>query len=194
MKNAFFLAGAFFLATITSAQTTPATQPVTPVQDTATVTYSDTSIGKAYVTNPERFRGLTSETLTSSHVFPALGAYTASGNSTESITISLDETNKGIVWVDGLPQGRFKALMKKSPAVYKVPAQKSESGQSIAEGTLYLNPETNELTIQLGRSFNDADPTSSFTNVSKKTKVWQYTAVKAADAQPASTLPASQNQ
>ncbi|MBB1283048.1 hypothetical protein HRH25_01595 [Flavisolibacter sp. BT320] len=193
MKNAFVLAGAFFLATVTNAQTTPATQPATPVQDTATVSYRDTSIGKAYVTNPERFQGLTSETLTPSHVFPALGSYTASGTSTASITISLDETNKGIVWVDGLPQGRFKALMKKSPAVYKVPAQKSESGQSIAEGTLYLNPETNELTILLGRSFNDADPTSAFTNVSKKTKVWQYTGIKA-DAQPTSTLPASQNQ
>ncbi|HEV7333694.1 MAG TPA: hypothetical protein VGN63_21855 [Flavisolibacter sp.] len=192
MKNAFFFAATFLLATAASAQTTPTTQPGVPANDTATVTYVDTSIGKAYVTNPERLQGLTSETLTSSHVFPALGTYKASGTSTADITITLDETNKGIVWVEGLPQGRFKALMKKSPATYKVPAQKSENGQSIAEGTLYLNPETNELTIVLGRSFNDADPTASFTNVSKKTKVWQYTGVKS-DVQPISTLPASQN-
>ena len=196
MKNAFFLAATFFMAAVANAQTTPTTptpQPGLPANDTATVTYADTSIGKAYVTNPERLQGLTSETLTSSHVFPALGTYKASGTSTADVTIMLDETNKGIVWVEGLPQGRFKALMKKSPATYKVPAQKSESGQSIAEGILYLNPETNELSIVLGRSYNDADPTSVLTTASKKTKSWKYTGVKS-DVQPTSTLPASKEQ
>ena len=193
MKNAFFLAAAFFLATVTNAQTDTTTNPAVPGSDTGVVSMVDTSIGKAYVSNPERLKGLTTETLTSSHVFPALGSYTGNGTSTAAVSITLDETNKGIVWVDGLPQGRFKALMKKSPAIYKVPAQKSESGQSIAEGTLFLNPETNELTIVLGRSYNDADPTSPVTNVSKKSKVWQYTGLKA-DVQPTSALPASQNQ
>lgn len=192
MKNAFFLAGALLLVAAANAQN-DTSKPVVPGTDTATVSYVDTSIGKAYVTNPERLQGVTTETLTSAHVFPALGTYKASGNSTADVTITLDETNKGIVWVEGLPQGRFKALMKKSPATYKVPAQKSESGQSIAEGTLYLDPATSELTIVLGRSFNDADPASSLTKVSKKNKVWQYTGIKA-DVQPTSTLPASQNQ
>ena len=190
MKNAFFLTGAFFLATIANAQINP-NQPV--AHDTGVVSMVDSSIGKAYVSHPERLKGLTTETLTPAHIFPALGSYTPSGTSTENVTITQDETNKGMVWVDGLEQGRFKALMKKSPAVYKIPAQKSESGKSIAEGTLYLNPETNELTIVLGRSFNDADPASGLTTVSKKTKVWQYTGVKT-DVQHTTTLPASTNQ
>lgn len=193
MKNVFLFATSLFLASAAIAQTNPTTQPQQPVNDTATVTYVDSSVGKAYVTNPERLQGLTTETLSSSHVFPALGTFKASGNSTADVTLMLDETNKGIIWVDGLPQGRFKALMKKSPATYKVPAQKSESGQSIAEGILYFNPETNELSIVLGKSYNDADPTSVLTIASKKSKVWQYTGVKA-DVEPTSTLPASQKQ
>ncbi len=193
MKNVFLFATTFFLATAAMAQTSPAPVPSQPEHDTATVTYVDSSVGNAYVTNPQRLQGLTTETLTSSHVFPVLGTYKGSGNSTADVTLMLDETNKGIVWVDGLPQGRFKALMKKSPATYKVPAQKSESGQSIAEGILYFNPETNELSIVLGKAYNDADPTSILTINSKKTKVWQYNGVKA-DAEPTSTLPASQKQ
>lgn len=189
MKNTIFLAGAMLVAAVSSAQTDTTVKNV-PVTDTV-VTLIDSSIGKAYVTNPERLQGLTTETLTSSHIFPALGSYKASGTSTADVTIMLDETNKGMVWVDGLPQGRFKALMKKAPATYKIPAQKSESGKAIAEGALYLNPETNELTIVLGQTFNDVNPTGFLNTSSKKTKGWRYTGVKA-DAGVVVTPPSQQ--
>ena len=191
MKNTAFVALALFLGAVANAQTTPA--PTQPVTDTAatTATMVYTSIGKANVTHPERLQGVKSETLTPEHVFPALGSYKGSGTSTGDVTISLDPENKGIVWVDGLPQGRFKALMKKAPATYKIPAQTSEGGKAIAEGTLYLNDDTNELTIVLGRPFNDANPGVIQTAASKKSKVFQYTGVKA-DAAVATPAPSQQ--
>jgi hypothetical protein len=181
MKNSSLLAIAVFFGAVANAQTgTPApTQPAVPADSTASVTMIDTTIGKAYVTNPDRLQGLTTETLTTSHIFPVLGSYKGSGTSTADVTITLDETNKGTVWVEGLSQGRFRAIMKKSPAIYKIPAQTSANGKAIAEGTLYLNPETNELNIVLGRSYNDKNPTSFQTVSSKGKKGWQYTGVKA---------------
>lgn len=192
MKNNILLAAVLFFGMAASAQTTPAT-PTQPVTDTASATVAlvDTSIGKAYVSHPERLQGLTTETLTMADIFPALGSYKGSGSSAEEVNITLDETNKGTVWVEGLPQGKCKAIMKKAPATYKIPAQKLENGKSVAEGTLYLNPETNELHIILGQSFNDQDPTSFLTVASKKTKTWQYTGLKTV-AEPTIASPASQ--
>jgi len=190
MKSTAFVAFALFAGIAVNAQTTPSSPaPAQPATDTsvkqapdttnaATTTMADTSVGKAYVSHPEKLKGVTSETLTSTHVFPALGSYKASGTSTGDVTITLDSANKGIVWVDGLQQGRFKALMKQAPSTYKIPMQTSANGKAVSEGTLYVNPETNELTIVLGRPFNDANPTASLTIDSKKKNGWQYTGVK----------------
>lgn len=192
MKNSSLFAIALLFGAVANAQVETPAKPH-PVTDTTTATISliDTSIGKAYVSRPERLVGLTTQTLTSAHIFPALGTYKGSGKSTADVTVTLDESNKGIVWVEGLPQGRFKAIMKKSPATYKIPAQKSETGKAIAEGTLHLNPETNELIILVGRSFNDANPTAFLTIAAKSKNGWQYTGVKndvdAAVASPASS-------
>ena len=172
MKNNTFLAVALLVASAAGAQTTTTGTTTTTVPATTTVATD--------VVIPENLKGLTTETLRPEHSFPALGSYKASGTSTGDITITLDETNKGIVWVEGLPQGKFKALMKKSPSTYKVPAQQTESGKAVAEGVLFFNPESKELTIVLGRPFDDADPTSFLTSESKgKSKAWQYTGVKA---------------
>ena len=189
MKSAALIAFALFAGIAVNAQTTtpapaqPATDTtVKQVPDTttsATTTLADTSVGKAYVAHPEKLKGVTSETLTPDHVFPALGSYKANGSSTGDVTITLDSANKGIVWVDGLPQGRFKALMKQAPSTYKIPMQTSANGKAVSEGTLYVNPETNELTIVLGRPFNDANPTASLTIDPKKKNGWQYTGAKA---------------
>lgn len=181
MKNTAFIALALFFGAVANAQTTTTPSQTLPVTDTAaqSATLVDTSIGKAYVSHPERLQGVTSETLTAAQIFPALGSYKGSGTSTTDVTISLDSANKGIVWVEGLTQGRFKALMKKAPATYKIPAQTSDNGKAISEGTLYLNPDTNELTIVLGRPYNDANPGAFQTVASKKSKVFQYTGVKA---------------
>jgi hypothetical protein len=95
-----------------------------------------------------------------------------------------------MVWIEGLPQGRFKAIMKKAPSTYKIPAQKSETGKTIQEGTLYVNTENDELTIVLGSSFNDANPTSFLNTSSKKKSGWRYTGIKAdAEAPVNSSVP-----
>ena len=114
------------------------------------------------------------EPLTLEKTFPVIGSYqladnTQSTTSTEeqnaNLTITLDSVNKGIIWVEGLPQGRFKAYLKKSPATYWILAQKTESGKQIPEGTLILDPTTNTLNIALGKAFDDADPAGIFASV-----------------------------
>lgn len=205
MKNKILFASALFVTAVASAQTTPTqpaqpASPATPAQNQQpaqepvidSATLLATSINAAYVTNPEELKGLTTETLRPEHAFPVLGSFQASGSSTESVTITLDETNKGIIWVDGLPQGKFKALMKKAPATYKIPAQTTESGKSVSEGTLFYNPNSKKVTIVLGRSFNDDDPSAALTIPTKsKTKITQYTGVKSTTPATAVT-PASQ--
>jgi hypothetical protein len=137
--------------------------------------------------------------LTTDQIFPALGQYESSANAdAASVTITLDPENKGIVWIEGIPQGRTKALLKKSPSTYKIPAQKNAEGKEIPEGTLYFDQDANTLHIVIGKTYNDADPAVVFNTVteepveaevkvkSSKTKVkkvakakaWVYTGTK----------------
>lgn len=137
-------------------------------------------------------------------VFPIIGQYESSVNmDAKSVAVVIDETNKGIVWITGLPQGKIKAMLKRSPATYRIPAQTSEDGRQIAEGTAIYEQETNTLNICLGKKFNEADPASVFlpppvpveeaaplvakTNSKSKTKPvvkveepkhWMYTGIK----------------
>ena len=64
--------------------------------------------------------------ITTEQTFPVIGQYQSTTNADQKITVTLDDQNKGFAWVDGLPQGRVKAILKKSPATYKIPAQKTE--------------------------------------------------------------------
>ena len=79
--------------------------------------------------------------------FPVLGNYEFKGpaDQTTNLKISLDEQNKGIVWLEGLPEGKIRAQLRKSPATYKIPMQKTEDGKSIAEGTLIYDKDNNQL-------------------------------------------------
>ena len=54
--------------------------------------------------------------LTVEKAFPVIGTYqmNAADGSMQNVIITLDSVNKGIVWVEGLPQGKFKAYLKKS--------------------------------------------------------------------------------
>lgn len=81
---------------------------------------------------------------------------------TPQVTITLDSASKGIVWVEGLEQGRFKAYLKKSPATYRIVAQKTAEGTAIPEGTLHLDTATNTLHIAMGAAYQDTDPTAVF--------------------------------
>src|SRR5690242_18762807 len=55
------------------------------------------------------------EGLTTDKIFPVLGKYqlTDKDGAQSTVSVSLDETNKGIVWIEGLPQGKIKATLRK---------------------------------------------------------------------------------
>jgi len=205
---------AFCLAAITSGAqqttTTPATTPQTvPVTTVAATTNTTTTVSTwDYKKNPtvtaitSKYEGkyLTARpAATDLDIFPVIGKYESSTNAdAANVAIALDAENKGLVWIDGLPQGRVKAMLRKSPATYKIPAQKTEDGKDIAEGTLIFDKETNTLSINIGKPFNAEDPASVFaapveeptpavttkSSKSKKTKVaqqpkaWTYTGTK----------------
>ena len=132
--------------------------------------------------------------LKTSDIFPVIGKYESATNAdAASVTINPDNQNKGIVWIEGLPQGRIKAMLRKSPATYKIPAQKTQEGKEVAEGTLIFDKETNTLSICIGKPYNTEDPTVAFTpsveepavttkkNKTKKVvqpKTWIYTGTK----------------
>jgi len=100
--------------------------------------------------------------MTTEQIFPVIGQYQSSTNSNDKLTITLDDQNKGFVWIDGLPQGKVKGILKKSPATYKIPTQKTAEGNDVPEGTLIYDKDTKVITVMLGRPFNDQDPASVF--------------------------------
>jgi hypothetical protein len=159
------------------------------------------------------------EAMTIEKAFPVLGTYqlnTADG-SVQNVTVTLDQDNKGIVWIEGLPEGKMKAYLKKAPGTYRIIAQKNEEGKQIPEGTLLFDPSTNALNVALGKAYDEADPAAIFNmntvadaanadvaagNVVKvktktpasktKTKLVFYTATKAETTNSTSTNAAKQ--
>ena len=198
MKKTIGIVGGIALSLFTllvNAQTTPQEQkPVNtweakknPTVDSITSQY----VGKYIAPRPA---------LTSTDIFPVIGQYESATNAdAASVTISLDAQNKGIVWIEGIPQGKVKAMLRKSPAIYKIPAQKTEDGKEVAEGTLIFDKETNTLSISIGKTYNSENPEAAFTTItdqttveadadkvkiktkvkkSKETKAWVYTGIK----------------
>jgi hypothetical protein len=102
------------------------------------------------------------EALTTEKIFPVIGTYQLNGNASGTVTITLDSTSKGLIWVSGLPEGKFKAYLKQSPATYRIVPQTTDLGKKIPEGTLVFNPDSKVLNISLGAPFNDANPTAIF--------------------------------
>jgi hypothetical protein len=107
------------------------------------------------------------EALTIEKTFPVIGTYqlnAADSSSAQQVTIALDSSNKGVIWISGLPEGTMKAYLKKAPGTYRIVSQKSESGKQIPEGTLFFDPSTNTLNVALGKAYDEADPTAIFAN------------------------------
>ena len=101
--------------------------------------------------------------LTSADIFPVIGKYESATNAdAAAVTIMPDEQNKGVVWIEGLPQGKIKAMLRKSPATYKIPAQKTGEGKDVPEGTLIFDKETKTLSICIGKTYNIEDPAAAF--------------------------------
>jgi hypothetical protein len=108
----------------------------------------------------------TPKPITIEQVFPVIGQYqltnVADNTAAGSVKIMLDEANKGIIWVEGLPAGKIQAQLRRSPATYKIPAQKTEDGKDIPEGTLVYNKDTKVISICLGKAYNMENPELAF--------------------------------
>jgi hypothetical protein len=199
MKKTFVIMGGMALCLLTLSASAQQTDPVpaqpvktweaksNPTVDSITAKYKD----KMVAVRPA---------LTTADIFPVLGEFESATNADAAhVTITQDEQNKGVIWLAGLPQGKIKAMLRKSPATYKIPAQKNEEGKDIEEGTLIFDKETNTLSILIGKEFNAADPASAFVPVAtpveeevkvktktaktkvkkeKKPQTWTYTGTK----------------
>ena len=160
MKNTIFLflAALLFSATV-QAQTTvdsiAAKYKLIPMPEPLTIEKTFPVLGTYQLTMPA---APATTTTTDQTTTDQTGMTPAVSN----VTITLDSANKGVVWVEGLPQGKFKAYLKKSPASYRVLAQKTDAGKQIPEGTLVFDPETKTLNIALGKEYDEANPTGIF--------------------------------
>ncbi len=137
------------------------------------------------------------EALTIEKTFPVLGNYqlvtnqtstgteTANIETTSNVIVTLDTASKGIIWIEGLPEGKFKAYLKKSPSTYRIIAQKTEAGTQIPEGTLFFDPEANVLNVAIGKEFNDEDPTAVFASVNTEIATVEQTTAKSAKTKKA---------
>lgn len=196
MKKTFFLAGvASFLLTLAinaqdttkpaqSPMTTDTTKPATSVTDTTKPAESMTTMPTQNQTQPtvqeqKKYGNPTVDSIlskytlvpmpspvTTEQIFPVIGQYQSSTNADQKLTITLDDQNKGIAWIEGMPQGKVKAFLKKSPATYEIPAQKTAEGNDVREGTLIYDKDSKVITVLVGRPFNDQDPASVFATAS----------------------------
>ncbi|HEY0058790.1 MAG TPA: hypothetical protein VGB56_06620 [Flavisolibacter sp.] len=184
MKNTILSGIALLTITASaSAQTDSVKQQAksdTAVKANATVTAGTTASNLVTLdTNlPEHLKGTTSTTIQPKHYLPVLGTY-ATADGSVNLNVVVDETNMGIVWIEGLPQGRVKGLLKKGPATYKIPAQKTADGKAVAEGTLVYDKDTKQLSLCTGCAYNESEPATVFTGKAKG-KVWQLNKVEPA--------------
>jgi len=152
MKKTFLAGIASLLLTLA----VTAQEPTQPTQPTHHPNPTVDSILSKYTLQPMPSQ------MTTEQIFPVIGQYQSSTNADQKITVTLDDQNKGFVWIDGLPQGRVKAVLKRSPATYKIPAQKTAEGSDVREGTLIYDKDSKVITVMIGRPFNDQDPASVF--------------------------------
>ena len=134
------------------------------------------------------------EALTTEKIFPVIGKYqlTDKDGASSTVTVSLDPSNKGLIWIEGLPQGKIKAALRKSPATYKIPVQPLEGEMTappaevetqdakttkatakktkaapkpkeLPEGVLIYDKDANVLNVCIGCTYNNDDPAMAFT-------------------------------
>src|SRR5215813_4769131 len=188
MKKTFFLAGvaSLLLTLAVNAQqdtTKPVLQDTTKVQQVTSQPSTESQLQQTTTVEQKKYGNPTVDSIlskytlvpmpnpiTTEQIFPVIGQYQSTTNADQKITVTLDDQNKGFAWVDGLPQGKVKAVLRQSPATYKIPAQKTESGTEVPEGTLIYDKDTKTISIMLGREFNDSDPASVFANATATTE------------------------
>ncbi len=158
----------------------------------ATTSFAQTSatpeVPKNYKPQPKELAPMPGE-LTDEMIFPVLGKYEYENKEGEiaSVTITRDADNKGVVWINGMPQGKFKADLKQSPCTYKIPVQKTlqndvddvvateatevaatekpaprYSGKSLKEGTIIFDSASRKLYVNVGAKFDEENPAAIF--------------------------------
>ena len=153
MKKTAFIAGALLLFAIINgnAQEQPWQPSKNPTVEAITSQYKLVEMPKP---------------LTMEQKFPALGQYqltnTTSKAEVGTVKVIIDEQNKGTVWIEGLPEGRIYAQLRRSPATYKIPMQKTAEGKDVAEGTLIFDKDTRMLNIVIGKPYNMENPAVVF--------------------------------
>lgn len=196
MKKTAIVAGATFLCFLVSSvavnaqqpaetkQSPTTTQPQTTAPEVQTQTTTTTAVPEATLAttttvSKDRWNNWDKskyamlpmpEPLTTEKIFPAIGKYnvTTKDGATAEVTVSLDESNKGIVWIEGLPEGKIKGYLRQSPATYKLPAQKSESDKNIASGVFIFDKDANTLNVCVGCTYKAEDPASAFLPASEQ--------------------------
>ncbi len=156
MKKTAIIAGALFFLFTATVNAQSDSLPVQPVKTTTDQWNNH---------NPEKYKLLPMpEAITLEKKFPVIGKYniTDKAGVVSNASITLDETNKGIVLVEGLPQGTIKAYLRKAPGTYKIPVQKTADEKDVAEGVLIFDKENNTLDICIGCTYNIEDPASAF--------------------------------
>jgi hypothetical protein len=163
----------------TAPQTTPApaqpeaTVPEVQTQTTTTTAVPETSLATTTTVSKDRWNNWDKskyamlpmpEPLTTEKIFPAIGKYqvTTKDGATADVTVTLDESNKGIVWIEGLPEGKIKGYLRQSPATYKIPAQKTDADKDIASGVFVFDKDANTVNVCVGCTYKAEDPASAF--------------------------------
>ncbi|MEI9807315.1 MAG: hypothetical protein WDO16_05205 [Bacteroidota bacterium] len=206
MKKTAIIAGSFLF--LFAAAANAQTDSVPSVKTTSTDQWNNHDPAK-YKLQPMP------EPLTLEKKFPVIGKYELAEKTsvtatetdatatpaTSPVTITLDETNKGVVWIEGLPQGKIKAMMRKAPGIYKIPAQKTADDKDVAEGVLIFDKDNNVLDVCIGCTYNIEDPAAAFTapaepvveETVKTTKAKKSTAKAKAKVTPVKTWKYSGN-
>jgi hypothetical protein len=172
MKKTAIIAGAVFLLFTAAANAQTDTLPAQPAK-TKTDQWNNNS--------PEKYKlQPMPEALTTEKIFPVIGKYTLADKegTSSNVSIMLDETNKGVVWIEGLPQGRIKAYLKQSPGIYRIPVQKTGDEKDVAEGVLIFNKDANTLDVCIGCAYNNEDPAVAFAPVTEPEPVVVVTKTK----------------
>jgi hypothetical protein len=165
MKKTLWIMSGFVLSllSVNSYAQVTEPQPTQSTQPAQTWDYRNNPTVKAITSQYEGKYITTKTVLTNEDIFPAIGQFETTVNTdAPAVSITLDEMNKGTIWIEGLPQGKIKAMLRKSPSTYKIPAQKTEDGKEVAEGTLIYDKDANTLNIVIGKNFNSADPSLAF--------------------------------
>jgi hypothetical protein len=175
-KSIFIMAGALMsVSFMASAQEVPV-QPVTTTTPTSTWDYKKNPTVDSINAKYQGTFAPSRDAMTIEKIFPVLGQYESSTNAdAATVTVSMDAQSKGVIWVEGLPQGKVKAYLRQSPATYKIPAQELEDGKTVPEGTLVFDRDANTLSICIGKAYDIENPSSAFTEptepVVEETKV-----------------------